>query len=81
MKDSPDVYGTVTVGARGQVIIPAKARKELKIRPGDQLIVMSGPPGRREILSFIPVERVSQVLHHFEERLAALKKELSKKEK
>ena len=81
MKDSPEVYGTVTIGARGQVVIPAKARKALKIRPGDQLIVMSGPPGRKEIISFIPVERVSQVLHHFEERLSALKKELSKRGK
>lgn len=33
-------YGTTTMGARGQVVIPAAARKELKLNPGDQLVVM-----------------------------------------
>jgi AbrB family looped-hinge helix DNA binding protein len=77
MKDSPEVYGTVTMGARGQVVIPMKARKALNIESGDKLIVMSGPPGRKEIISFIPVELISQFLQHFEERASALKKELS----
>ena len=34
------LYGTTTIGARGQVVIPAGARKELGLKPGDQLIVM-----------------------------------------
>ncbi len=29
------LYGTVKVGDRGQVVIPAEARKELDIKPGD----------------------------------------------
>ena len=33
-------YGTTTMGARGQVVIPALARKELKLQAGDQLAVM-----------------------------------------
>ena len=36
------LYGTVKVGDRGQVVIPAEARKELDIKPGDLLFVMSG---------------------------------------
>jgi len=39
-------YGTVKVGDRGQVVIPADARKELKIKPGDLLLVMSGKDKR-----------------------------------
>ena len=69
MKDSPEVFGTVTVGQRGQVVIPMKARKALKLRMGDQLIVMSGPPGKGDILSFIPVSRMSEFLKHFESRI------------
>lgn len=34
------LYGTTTMGARGQVVIPAEARKDLKLKPGDQLLVM-----------------------------------------
>ena len=33
-------YGTTTMGARGQVVIPAEARKDLGLNPGDQLAVM-----------------------------------------
>jgi len=35
-------YGTVKVGDKGQVVIPADARKELDIKPGDLLFVMTG---------------------------------------
>lgn len=35
-------YGTAKVGDRGQVVIPAEARKELDIKPGDLLFVMAG---------------------------------------
>jgi AbrB family looped-hinge helix DNA binding protein len=36
------LYGTVKVGDRGQVVIPAEARRELDIKPGDLLFVMAG---------------------------------------
>lgn len=36
------IYGTVKVGERGQVVIPSKARKELNIKPGDLLLVVAG---------------------------------------
>lgn len=79
MKDTNEVYGTVTIGARGQVVIPIKARRALKIKSGDQLIAMSGPPGREDIISLIPARRISNFLHHFEKRVSELKKELTKK--
>ena len=34
------VFGVVTVGEKGQVVIPAKARRVFSIRPGDQLVVL-----------------------------------------
>jgi AbrB family looped-hinge helix DNA binding protein len=36
-------YGMVTVGERGQIVIPAEARRELGIEPGDKLIIMRHP--------------------------------------
>lgn len=35
------VYGAVTVGERGQLVIPAQLRKALNIRTGDQLMVFA----------------------------------------
>ncbi len=39
----PRMYGTATVGERGQVVIPAEARKELDISPSDKLLVFGNP--------------------------------------
>lgn len=38
----PKVYGAVTVGERGQIVIPVEARKELELKPASKLIVFSG---------------------------------------
>lgn len=35
-------YDMVTVGERGQVVIPSSARGALGIKPGDKLMVMKG---------------------------------------
>ena len=34
------IFGVVTVGDKGQIVIPAKARKTFDINPGDQLVVL-----------------------------------------
>lgn len=34
------VFGIVTVGDKGQILIPAKARKIFGIQPGDRLLVL-----------------------------------------
>ena len=39
------VFGMVKVGDKGQIVIPAKARKLFDIKPGDNLIVL-GDEGR-----------------------------------
>lgn len=34
------LFGVVTVGYKGQIVIPAKARKTFSISAGDQLVVL-----------------------------------------
>jgi len=36
-------YGSATVGERGQIVIPAEARAELGIQPGDKLLILKHP--------------------------------------
>lgn len=38
-RTSHKLYGTTTIGARGQIVIPAAARKDLNIKSGDQFVV------------------------------------------
>jgi len=33
------IYGIVTVGERGQIVIPKEARDQFDIKPGDKLVV------------------------------------------
>ena len=51
-------YGAVTVGERGQVVIPAQARRDHEIAPGDKLIVLGSPDG----LAFMGADRLLDLL-------------------
>jgi AbrB family looped-hinge helix DNA binding protein len=44
------IYGTVKVGEKGQIVIPSAARKEFSIKPGNLLLVASGPRKRGIVL-------------------------------
>ncbi len=37
--------GVVTVGRRGQIVLPAELRRECNIKPKDKLLVFSHPAG------------------------------------
>lgn len=53
--DGRGFHGTVTVGSRGQVSLPAQARRNIGLEPGDQLIVLSDPG---EGLALVPLTRL-----------------------
>lgn len=38
-------YGAVTVSDRGQIVVPAQARRDLGIEVGEKLLVVAGPRG------------------------------------
>ena len=56
-------FGSVTVGERGQVVIPAEARKRLNIHPGEKLLVMSHPVGAG--ISLMKIDAVREFLSSF----------------
>lgn len=66
------LYGTATIGTKGQVVIPVEAREELGLRPGDRMYVMSaiGSGGvvflKEEMLEQI-VEQMSAQVEGFRE--------------
>jgi len=41
----PKFYGAVVVGERGQIVIPAEARRDMEIIPGEKLIILGGFQG------------------------------------
>ncbi len=58
----PKLYGSVTVAERGQVVIPAEARRDLKMGPSTKLLVFSGPEKRG--LMFVKAEAMTEFITH-----------------
>lgn len=71
------VYGAVTVGERGQLVIPAELRSELKIKSGDKLMVFANLD--RRTISLIREEDFTDFLHKAASIISKLEKEVPKK--
>jgi AbrB family looped-hinge helix DNA binding protein len=50
-------FGMATVGERGQIVIPAKARKKHRINTGDKLLIMGTPDAQGLMLVKIDAMR------------------------
>lgn len=69
------LYGAVTVGERGQLVVPAALRKALRIKSGDQLMVFAKTD--KKIINLMPsgefnrfLELASKAISKLESRVA-----------
>lgn len=67
----PRFYGSVTVGERGQVSIPADARRDLSINPSDKLLAFGGPDGR--VLMFMKFEAATEIIESMATAVSEIK--------
>lgn len=51
-------YGSVTIGERGQIAVPAEARRDHGFKPGDKLLVLGSSDG----LALMSAERLMELL-------------------
>jgi len=63
-------YGSVTLGERGQVVIPAEARKVFNMQPGDKLLVFGHPAGWGILVS--KVDDLQQALADMQHQLSVV---------
>jgi AbrB family looped-hinge helix DNA binding protein len=69
----PKLVASVTVGERGQIVIPSEARADLKIDPGTKLLVFM-MPGNDALMVTRPEafeERAKMMQNHFADMLAS----------
>ena len=81
-KDSlpdPQFWGSATVGERGQIVIPADARQELDIKPGDKLLIFSGRHGGS--LNVMKAEQVTSFVTRAMAKLTEMEEIARKEEK
>lgn len=72
------LYGTATVGTKGQVVIPADAREELGIKPGDRLYVVNAMNGSGVV--FLKEEMLEAMVDQLSAQVEVFR-ELKNKEK
>lgn len=65
------LFGTATVGTKGQVVIPAEARAELGIKTGDKLYVIGTL--KHGVVAFIPESGMEGFIQHLNLQLETLK--------
>ena len=69
-------YGPVTVGERGQLVIPAQLRKSLNIKSGDQLMVFA--KADKKIITLMPLKDFSQFLEKASKLISKLESKVRK---
>ncbi len=68
-------FGSVTIGERGQVVIPVEARKRFQLEPGDRLLVM-GDPAKRSIM-LCRIDTLREFMNSFQEGLARAEQDMT----
>lgn len=66
------LYGTATVGSKGQVVIPSDARKVLDIKEGDRLYVVGSEKGGW--VGFISEDQLQQMIGRLTDSLETFTK-------
>ena len=77
MKKEMKFYGSTTVGERGQIVLPAKLRKDFKINKGDKLLVIVDPHGSR--VSLVNPDTMSKFLDVMSENINQIKSKIKQK--
>lgn len=65
-------YGAVTVSDRGQVVIPAQARRDMGIETGTKLLVIGGPGGA---LVMVKAEVLGQLMSRWMDMIRLLEQQ------
>lgn len=71
------LFGTATVGTKGQVVIPADAREALGIQTGERLYVVGSKS--KQWIGFIKEEQLREMLDHLTDNIEQYKDLLSNK--
>ena len=61
-----NIWGTVTVGERGQIVIPKAARDKFALKTGERLIVLSDENG----IALLPAEAFEHQLQELMDRIS-----------
>ena len=61
------LFGTATVGTKGQVVIPADAREAFNIQPGDRLYVVGSE--KAQWIGFLKEDQLRVLVEHLTDNI------------
>ncbi|MBP7760203.1 AbrB/MazE/SpoVT family DNA-binding domain-containing protein [Candidatus Saccharibacteria bacterium] len=76
-KDNIQLAGTVTLGPKGQVVIPVEARDQMGIEPGDKLVALYMPDTKA--IGFVSEESMQSIIDHMGSHVDALRNKFNHK--
>lgn len=71
-----ELYGAVTVGERGQLVIPAQLRKALNIESGDQLMVFAKLD--KKVINLMPSKEFGKFLERASKLISKIENQVPK---
>ena len=69
VEEGAECFGTAVIGQKGQIVIPAQARRKLGLKTGDQVFVFGKA---NELLTLIKSENVVEIVTRFNQKLDEL---------
>ncbi len=79
--DDIDFYGSVTVGERGQIVLPSKLRKKFGINAGDKILVLGREKYGKWGIILVKAEVLVKMLEEWEGKLKNIFMKSEKEEK
>ncbi len=70
------LYGTATIGSKGQVVIPVEAREELNLQTGDRLYVIGSTHGGGVV--FLKEEMLEKMVEQMSAHIDGFRQEYKK---
>ena len=69
---TPKFYGTSVLGERGQIVIPAEARRAANLEPGTKIIVLGGSGGK--MLMLAKADSIAEMMATMMDHMSRLEK-------
>ena len=70
-----DLVGTVTLGPKGQVVIPAEVREKMGVVPGDKLVALYLP--EKKSIGFVSEKDMQSLIEKMGTHLSSLREKLN----
>lgn len=68
-------YGTTTIGEKGQVVVPAEARKIMKVKKGEKLLVFGMG---KDMIILSKLSNLEKFVSHMSKRLESIREIIKK---